>query len=85
MKRGRWTDGENRLYEAIERAAGEARFPLEMEGLDDGWYAYMYTGSEAIPVNDYYRKMPLITYRQCIEYNIDVDRVFAKADVYVCG
>lgn len=85
MKKGRWSDGENRLYVAIEEAAQFARYPLEMEGLEDGWYAWMYTGKEAVPVNDYYEKTPLITYNQAKEYNVDVQRVFAKSDVYVCG
>ena len=58
---------------------------LEMDLLDSGWYAYMYNGNEAVPINDKYREKPVITEKQARKKSIDVYKVFNHIGCSYCG
>ena len=50
-----------------------------------GWYAWMYTGRETVPINQDYQEAPLITDEEVEKYKVNPFGCFEYIDCYVCG
>ena len=78
---------EKRLAEKLRNIAAEipGDRELEMELVDGAWYAYMYDGNEAVPINGMYEAEPVITKKQAEKNGINVFSVFDHIGCYYCG
>ena len=50
-----------------------------------GWYAWMYTGKEEVPINHDYQTRPLITDWEVVKYHVDLQKCFDAVNAFVCG
>lgn len=88
MKNKKFNRKELQLISIINEAKSwvSCNCELEVDKIDDGWYAGEYDPRYGFRQFDYYQyKEPLITADEVEHYNVDMVKVFDHYDVAYCG